>query len=49
MSVIKVENIEKHFGTVIANKNVSFELKKGRYPTLFNAPDKTISYTEAGK
>ena len=30
MSIIRVENIEKHFGTVIANKNVSFELEKNK-------------------
>lgn len=34
MSVIKVENIEKHFGTVIANKNVSFELEANKIYAL---------------
>ena len=34
MSIIRVENIEKHFGTVIANKNVSFELEKNKIYAL---------------
>lgn len=34
MSIIKVENIEKHFGSVVANKNVSFELKNNKIYAL---------------
>ena len=34
MSIIKVENIEKHFGTVVANRNVSFELENNKIYAL---------------
>lgn len=29
MTLLKVENLSKNFGGVIANQNISFEIKKG--------------------
>lgn len=34
MSIIRVENLEKHFGSVIANRNVSFDLKENKIYAL---------------
>lgn len=34
MSIIRVENLEKHFGSVAANKNISFSLKEDKIYAL---------------
>lgn len=34
MSIIKVENLEKHFGSVVANKNVTFTLENNKIYAL---------------
>ena len=34
MSIIRVENLEKHFGSVVANRNVNFELNENKIYAL---------------